>query len=207
MKQKDKSQISKDKILAAALEEFGTKSYEQASLNTLCNDNGISKGLIYHYFQNKDELYLSCIKTCFDALTQALNEVSYHSSDFQVDMKKYLDLRYDFFHENPFYSNLFFSAVLQPPSHLKTQIREIRKPFDALNIKHYKNALCHITLRDDISEDEAMEYFFIFQEMFNGYFQNKAYQNFDYKSLIQAHELSLSKILNIMLYGIAKGDK
>ena len=48
MKQKEKSQISKEKILNAAIIEFGTKTYESASLNNICSDNNISKGLIYH---------------------------------------------------------------------------------------------------------------------------------------------------------------
>ncbi|MCS4468495.1 hypothetical protein JTS96_08050 [Clostridium botulinum] len=31
--------------------EFGTKDYGKASLNNICNDNNISKGLIYHYYK------------------------------------------------------------------------------------------------------------------------------------------------------------
>jgi len=67
-------------------------------------------------------------------------------------------------------------------------------------------ALSNVTLRDNITEEEAMEYFFVFQEMFNGDFQSKAYENLDFNSLIEMHELKLSKILNIMLYGISKEE-
>lgn len=51
MKQKEKNKISRDKILNAAIIEFGTKDYGKASLNNICNDNNISKGLIYHYYK------------------------------------------------------------------------------------------------------------------------------------------------------------
>ena len=207
MKQQEKKQLSQDKILNAAIVEFGTKSYENASLNNICNDNKISKGLIYHYFKNKDELYLCCIKTCFDELTRFLDSEKYVFTDFQKDINHYLALRYRFFHENPYYSNIFFNTVLQPPMHLKEQIKEIRKDFDAQGLLYYKNALKNIDLREDITEEEAIEYFFIFQEMFNGYFQSKAYENCDFNSLIEAHEMKLSKILNIMLYGIVKERK
>ena len=204
MKQKDKSQISKDKILKAAISEFGTKKFESASLNNICSDNNISKGLIYHYFKNKDELFLSCVKSCYDELVEYLSINSYNNNDFQNNMKKYIDLRYKFFKDNPNYSHIFFTTILQPPSHLKEQIKELRKEFDEFNINRYKMDLSNLTLRDDVSEDEAIEYFYIFQEMFNGYFQSKAYENTDFESLIEAHEMKLSKILNIMLYGIAK---
>jgi len=204
MKQSDKSQISRDKILNAAIAEFGVKNFETASLNNICNDNNISKGLIYHYFKNKDELFLSCVKSCYDALVEYLSKESFNKTDFQNNMKKYIDLRYEFFKENPYYSHIFFITVLQPPTHLKEQIKELRKEFDEFNINRYKMDLSNLTLRDGVSEEEAIEYFYIFQEMFNSYFQSKAYENTDFESLIEAHEVKLSKILNIMLYGIAK---
>ncbi len=204
MKQKDKNQLSREKILSAAIAEFGTKNFESASLNNICSDNNISKGLIYHYFKNKDDLFLSCVKSSYDALVEYLSKENFNKADFQSNMKKYIDLRYQFFKDNPFYSHIFFTTVLQPPLHLKEQIKELRKEFDEFNINRYKMDLSNLTLRDDVSEDEAIEYFYIFQEMFNGYFQSKAYENTDFESLIEAHEVKLSKILNIMLYGIAK---
>lgn len=206
MKQKEKSEISKEKILNAAIVEFGTKSYDNASLNNICSDNNLSKGLIYHYFKNKDELYLSCVKGCFDELAGFLSKADYNSRDFRENIKKLLDLRYEFFRENPYYSNIFFNTVLQPPIHLKEKIKEIRKEFDDFNIMYSKNALKGIRLREGITEDEAVEYFFIFQEMYNGYFQSTSYKNLDFNTLIEDHELKLSKILNIILYGVAKED-
>lgn len=50
----------------------------------------------------------------------------------------------------------------------------------------------------------ALEYFTIFMEMFNGYFQSKADQGSDYKALMKAHEEKLFEILDMMLYGIVK---
>ncbi len=206
MNQKEKSRISKDKILNAAIAEFGTKTYENASLNNICNDNKISKGLIYHYFKNKDELFLRCVKVCFDEFVDYLSKEEFDQLDFQKYMQNYLDLRYRFFQDNIYYSHIFFHAVLQPPVHLKEQIKDLRADFDTLNISHYRMALSNVTLRHNISEEEAIEYFFIFQEMFNGCFQSKAYESLDFNSLIEMHELKLSKILNIMLYGISKEE-
>ncbi|MEG0692806.1 MAG: TetR/AcrR family transcriptional regulator [Oscillospiraceae bacterium] len=207
MKQKEKNQMSHDKILHAAIMEFGTKSYERASLNNICNDNMISKGLIYHYFKNKDELYLCCVKSSFDELTSFLSNETYDSKDFSENFNKLLDLRYQFFRNHPHYSNIFFHAVLQPQNHLKEQIKVIRTEFDQFNLLQYKSLLNNITLRDNISQEEALEYFLMFQEMFNGQFQKSIYDNTNFDSLIKAHEAKLSKVLNIMLYGIAKENK
>ncbi len=90
--------------------------------------------------------------------------------------------------------------------HLKQEIKDIRKNFDNVNISNYRFALSKITLREGITEEEAIEYFWIFQEMFNGYFESKTYENCEFNGLIKEHEIKLEKILNIMLYGVVKED-
>ncbi|MEG1886560.1 MAG: TetR/AcrR family transcriptional regulator, partial [Oscillospiraceae bacterium] len=94
-----------------------------------------------------------------------------------------------------------------PPKHLKDSIKSLRTQFDDFNLNQYKQTIKNVDLREDITTDEALEYFFVFGEMFNGYFGSKAYENSDFNSLIKDHEMKLSKILNIMLYGITKEKK
>lgn len=45
-------------ILNAALKEFALRGFKQASTNQIVKDAGISKGLLFHYFNNKKDLYL-----------------------------------------------------------------------------------------------------------------------------------------------------
>jgi len=49
---------NKDKLLNAALDEFGKYSYKQASLNRIIKKAGISKGSFYFHFKDKKSLYL-----------------------------------------------------------------------------------------------------------------------------------------------------
>ena len=72
MKREEKNMLSRQRILEAVLREFSQKGYEGASLNTVCAENGISKGIVYHYFKDKDELYLFCAADCFEKLTAYL---------------------------------------------------------------------------------------------------------------------------------------
>lgn len=48
----------KDKVIDAALDEFADKDFEAASLNSIIARAGTSKGSMYHYFGNKEDLYL-----------------------------------------------------------------------------------------------------------------------------------------------------
>lgn len=204
MNRTEKNMQTKRKIIDNALIEFGEKSYGEASLNTVCTTGNISKGIIYHYFKDKDELYLVCVKECFDALTEFLENENFIFTNPEEHINSYLAARFRFFSEHTNYSNIFFNAVLQPPIHLRKQIKALRKKFDVQSAKFYKTTLKRITLRDNISEDEAIEYFLIFQEMFNSYFQSKVNKSTDFHSLVEAHEMKLSKLLNIIFYGITK---
>jgi AcrR family transcriptional regulator len=55
---KDKSFERRTELLEAALKEFTSRSYEDASLNTVIKNAGISKGTFYYHFTDKQALYL-----------------------------------------------------------------------------------------------------------------------------------------------------
>ena len=55
---KEKSFKRKKELIGAALDEFIAKSYENASLNVILKNAGISKGTFYYHFQDKQALYL-----------------------------------------------------------------------------------------------------------------------------------------------------
>ena len=204
MRKEEKTRRTYERIMSAAIAEFGMKNYDSASLTTLCNENQISKGLIYHNFKNKDELYLKCVEECFEKMTEYLKNSEYKAESIQESLHNLFQVRQQFFKENPYCCNIFFNTVLQPPKHLRKEIRVLRQKYDEFNINCFRELLQQIQLRDGITIDTAMEYFMTFLEMFNGYFQNKSGESEDIHTLIEDHEVNLSKILDIMLYGVAK---
>ena len=58
MKREDMNKAMHTKIIESAIQEFNEKSYEKASMNHICQIGQISKGIIYHYFKDNDELYV-----------------------------------------------------------------------------------------------------------------------------------------------------
>ena len=59
---------SKKRIIDAALKLFSEYGYSKASMRMIANASGISVGGLYLYFKNKDELYLTLIKSRLDEL-------------------------------------------------------------------------------------------------------------------------------------------
>lgn len=187
------------KIQEAALEEFGENGYSGGTINNICK-RGINKGLIYHNFKNKDELYLVCLENSCAKLVSMIKE-----SGCVSDQLQYMKLRMHFFTQYPNEAHIFFEAILEPREKLRDRIKQILEPFEKINEKIYRRVVSDITLRDGITEEDAIDYFRQMQQMFNGYFSSCAYRYMTLDKRIREHEMNLSKLLDFMLYGIAKG--
>jgi AcrR family transcriptional regulator len=202
MKREKKNLQSRQRILEGALKEFSEKSYVEASLNSICNDNDISKGIIYHYYKDKDELYLLCVKECFDALTSYLSDaVKTLNGTVEEHLRGYFDARIHFFHENPLYLNLFCYTIINPPIHLLNAISEIRSEFDALNISVLTELLERVSLRPGVTVPEVVEDFRAYQDYFNARYLSLQ-QVHSNESILYEHEERCHHQLKILLYGV-----
>lgn len=47
---------ARDKIMSAALQLFGTKGYEATTISQIAKEAGYSKGLLYNYYDSKEDL-------------------------------------------------------------------------------------------------------------------------------------------------------
>ena len=46
MRQEEKTELTRERILQAAMREFGTNGYAATKVNTICGKYGIPKGLL-----------------------------------------------------------------------------------------------------------------------------------------------------------------
>ena len=202
MKKEEKTELTKKKILQAAMQEFGSKGYQGASLNAIVLESGLPKGLLYHNFKNKDALYLACVERCFQALTECLRK-----ADIGDDLERYMQVRLHFFKEHTEEAGIFFDVVLQPPEGLLEELRAAKKEFDEINFELYRCILDSIQLREGVTYEEAMSYFTLLQEMFNSSFSRRSSPNISLTDKIELHERDLPKLMDFILYGIARRNK
>lgn len=178
----------------SALAEFSEQGYGASSVNAICSAQGVSKGIIYHYFSTKDELFLACVEECFCLLTEYLKAgMQTERGSVEERLEAYFTARTDFFSENPVYQRIFCEAVIAPPFLLRAEIQKRKKAFDDLNIQILERLLEPVSLRPQISKAEVIETFRQFQD-----FINANYQVDDFK----VHEKKCRRALNILLYGV-----
>ena len=105
MKQREKKSFEKrEELINAALIEFGDNGYEQASLNNILREAGISKGTFYYHFKNKEELYFYLIDILIKEKTDYFNK-NIKPEDLNKDiftlLKKMIRVGIEFAHYRP----------------------------------------------------------------------------------------------------------
>ena len=207
MKQKDKNVLAKYKIIQAALKEFSEYSYENSSINRICLNGNISKGVMYHYFKDKNELYLLCIKYCYDSMYDyfklALKDYKNNNNVHDL-VKTFLEVRQKFFLDNPLLKKIYFHTTLRKPMNLSEEINKITSPFKQLRRKYSNLVLNNIELRDDLTIDELIKLYELIQKNLNEKFCLRLENNDNIDSLMKDYEKEIIKYVDILFYGALK---
>ena len=107
---------------------------------------------------DKNELYLLCVQTCFQALTAYLErELRSFSGTAEARVQHFVGAQVRFFGENPRYLGIFCDASLRPPEELREEILSCRAEFEKLNLSVLSGLLKEKPLRASLSPQAAAE--------------------------------------------------
>lgn len=204
MKREEKAQLTRRKIMDKAMKEFSAHGYSAGSVNNIYDpEQGISKGIIYHYFSSKDELFLACVGECFERLKSYIEKQFVQSSGTMTAeecFNRYFAVRMNFFKENPQYRKIFIEAVLMPPEHLKSGIMQCRQPMEKMNMEVLEKLLSRIHLRVSLDKTEVAR---IILQFINFIVPQYPLKENDVAA-IEAFENKNRQILDILLNGIVE---
>ena len=100
----EKSFEKREELIDAAFTEFGEKGYENASLNNILKEAGISKGTFYYHFKNKEDLYIYLIDILIQEKMNFFNKninLSNLNDDIFSILKTLIKTGMEFAHHNP----------------------------------------------------------------------------------------------------------
>ena len=93
----------RDRIINAALEEFSRSGYELASTNRIVAKAGISKGLLFHYFTHKENLYAVMNEFSIELVVSTLKDnINWEETDFLKRVSQILQLKASLMEKYPF---------------------------------------------------------------------------------------------------------
>jgi len=65
----------KQAVLEAGLDQFSRYGFEKANINVIAKEAGISIGLMYKYFETKEDFFLTCLDEVIRILDESLTQV------------------------------------------------------------------------------------------------------------------------------------
>jgi AcrR family transcriptional regulator len=118
-KEKEKQQ-RRDQIVDAAEKVIFAKGIDQTTMDEIAEEAGLSKGTLYLYFKNKNELYIAICERGSNILNQRFTKL-FASNHSGIELIRRMGETYlDFVRDNPGYFNAFiFYETIEDVSELK----------------------------------------------------------------------------------------
>ena len=67
-----RSEETRSHILEAAVKQFSVNGYNKASVDSICEQAGVSKGAFYHHFKTKQDVFLALLDGWLQTFDQAI---------------------------------------------------------------------------------------------------------------------------------------
>lgn len=144
--------VRKELILEVGIKEFSSKGYENANINVIAKNAGISIGLMYKYFATKEDLFITCLKRGMDVLEQALDEIMVSDDKLLIKAEKLI--RTICLHSKK-YSNYIkmyneISSQKDSPESMRAIVEEIESKRSSIYITSIAQALAKGDVRSDL---------------------------------------------------------
>lgn len=159
-------QAKKDLILQIAMEEFSRNGYEKTSTDIITSRAGISKGLLFHYFKSKKNLYLYLVAHSVSLLTEktiaTLSELQ--SDDFFERIQEAAHLKQKITAQYKQETQFAADALFQPPKAVMLEIEELMKKHNETYNQEFiqsclypKELIAEERLRPGISKEKVVQ--------------------------------------------------
>ena len=89
------------------------------------------------------------------------------------------------------------------PAEIAEEVAKEKAVFEDLNRQVSEKLLTESTLKDHISQEQALDYLSFIQQLFRSYYL-LAEQDNNLSDFADKYEMTLNKVLDLMIYGIFK---
>jgi len=123
-------------IFEAALKVIKHKGFHKARMSDIAKEAGISYGLVYHYFKNKENLFDAILDRWWKGLFHLMTTIS-EGSDYDVYKKLRLIINYflDTYQSNHELVNIFITEISRSTTNLTRNRLDCFKEFMSLTDK------------------------------------------------------------------------
>lgn len=99
---------ARERLLAAALREFGEKGFAGARVDKITREANANKQLLYHYFGNKEALFKTVLEVAYREYSANALRLPIASLDAKTALRRFIDQMF-----RPSSATVYFNQILQ----------------------------------------------------------------------------------------------
>lgn len=103
---------TRQRILEAAMAEFSDHGFSGSRIDRICAGADVNVGMIYHYFGNKDDLYLAALEASYKIIRELEQTLDVNGLDPVTAMRRLIELTFDFLAGDPHFVRLIMNENL-----------------------------------------------------------------------------------------------
>ena len=122
---------TKELIHKAALAEFSDVGYGGARVDMIAERAGVNKRMLYHYFGNKDDLFLYVLERAYEKIRTHEEKLDLVNLSPEDAVRELVKFTFTYHHDNPEFMRLLNNENLYQAEHVKKskKIRQMHSPF------------------------------------------------------------------------------
>ena len=147
-----------DRIINAAIKEFAQKGYDNASTNEIVKEAGISKGLLFHYFKNKKQLFFFLFDYCYNVVADEFyKKVDLTERDFFKRIRQAVQIKVELQTKYPDILTFIQEAFMQDSAEIKVEFDKKKQELTAVNINIIYEGIDLSKFRDDVDVQKILK--------------------------------------------------
>jgi len=200
----------KKRIIDVVIKEFAVNGYDKASTNSIVKKANISKGILFHYFQSKKNLFLYIFDYCLVNLTDKYYSVKETDPRDIFERFIWISIRkIKIIQEEPLMNKLVFSAISNMPELLKLELTERYSKYYEEHMPKFFEDIDTSRFRKEIDKQKAIELVMMCMDSISNKYLQK-YKNISVDEVFNDVEKIMAECneyMDILKFGIYENIK
>lgn len=153
--------VRRNTILNAALREFASKGFDDASTNVIAKESGISKPLMFHYVNNKKDFFIFLYDYCLDIVNQEyFDQINLHEKDIFERLRQTCLLKIQLLKKYPWIFDFIRVAVFTDSEMVKEEVEKRRKMVEASSFERFYGDIDTSRFRSGLDIEKSKQLIF-----------------------------------------------
>lgn len=198
----------KERILSICIEEFAESGFEKTSTDTIAARAEISKGILYHYFKNKKNLFLYVVDHCRtligDHIMKELQNVK--AEDFFDRIKEVVLIKKSVQFEHLTETQLVTQAMMHPPNGMEEEIKKmLQNNIERYSEQYLEKLIDKSLLQEHASPEKVINLTMtILEQIAQKNLQAYQEKSMTFSEILEKVEPELDGYIDIIKYGALK---